>query len=315
MTGTARQTPQAQDTGFAGTLSQAIAARGLSFRALAEEMTLRGAPITAPTLRSWASAASLPTRRSSIALIDTLESVLGIGTGMLHRHLYQWNVPEHRSVAPTIASLGADIGELVREWGLAQPVGYLRDIVVTTVQLENEHEGQVSQRNVVHAVHDGLDRIIVALDAMGLGSDTTLTSLTTVAGASLGREGALRHTMRLVEVILPRPLLAGEVSVIDLQYPVTCTPDDAREFRAVSLVPTMLLSATVSGPSTGALFRFARHIESVEGHVPHTRSTAPALPTASMTGVVKESEAALVTVSWSRMGDDSGEQRLKQRRG
>lgn len=315
MTGTARQTPRVEDTRFADTLSQAIAARGLSFRALAEEMTLRGAPITAPTLRSWASAASLPTRRTSIALIDTLESVLGIGAGMLHRHLYQWDVPEQRSVAPTIAGLGADIGELLREWGLAEPVSYLRDIVVTTVQLENEHEGQVSQRNVVRAVHDGLSRIIVSLDAIGLGSDTTLTSRMTVTGARVGREGTIRDTMRLVELILPRPLLAGEVSVIDLQYPVTCTPGDAREFRAVSLLPTMLLSATVSGPHTGDLFRFARRIESVEGHVPHTRSTAPALPTASITGVVKESEAALVTVSWSRMGDDSGEQRLKQRHG
>ena len=86
--------------------------------------------------------------------------------------------------------------------------------------------------------------------------------------------------------------------MIDLQYPVACAPGAAREFRAVSLVPTTLLSATVSGPPTGGHFRFTRRIESVEGHVPHTRSTAPALPTASMTGVVKDSEAALVTLSW-----------------
>lgn len=288
---------------FSRALRGHIEDAGCSFRSLAEDVSSRGTAVSAPTLRSWASGKSQPTRAKSMDVLANLEAALGVGPGMLQRYLEDAVDPDRITDVPNLERITAAADETRRAWGFPAMMGVTRDLTIATLTLDSPTDGWVQYRTVLRAIHGGVDRVLVAVDAMGWEGDSINEHSAILHGAEFGRSRSIGDGICLTELHLPRELAAGEVSVIDLSYAIPQKPRSEGMFRAVCLVPTTRLIAKVTSPPRGLPLMFSRRSESVDGEGPEDRHLDSHIRGGSMDCTISFATAGLATIEWSRNND------------
>ncbi len=284
---------------FSDELRALVKASGRSFRNLAEECTRHGGAVTAPTLRAWADGSSVPTRQKSFEVLAVLEQVLNVQPGMLARHLAPKVGNELPRLAEELSPLFDAALAIRRRWEEEQNPSSTCDLVISTLTLAGpDAEGWVHHRTLVRALHEGVERVVVTVDGTGHSCGQLQTDAT-IRGGHVRRCTVIEDEIHMMEVIFPRPLRAGEVTAVDLMYPFADRSAAQGRFRALVLVPTKILVATVTAPRHGVPMHFSHHEEHVGGQGPTHSAASAAVLGGSMDSIVRDCTVGLATVQWS----------------
>lgn len=283
---------------FADALEESIERSGMSYRTLAEAISAADGPVSAPTLRAWASGRSVPTRRASFETLAVAERVLGERPGMLSRHLVERPTGEATGNAADgterLQRLLSAIDDLREEWDLAPYLSATRDLLISSLDLESSRNGSVQHRSVMRAVHDGVSRVLLPVDPMGWSVTEAEDWAITLRGGRLGRFTRLDRDVAVIEVELPRAMHAGEVAVIDMYHAISERDRSSGWFNAITLIPTKHLVAKVTIPSNRGGWYFRRSAQIIDGTV---RAAQPG-PRAAPAPAASANTAA-ATTAWS----------------
>lgn len=296
---TAPTPPRSAEPGFAEALHRAVQASGLSFRALAEAVTVRGTPVSPPTLRSWAAGRSHPTRSGSLQVLAGLEEVLELGPGMLQRHLQRDVDPSKVADVPILQRLTELARGFLRDWDCVDVQGLIRDLTVSTLLLESASDGHVHHCTVLRAIHSGVDRTVIGVDGTGWVDPAQWRASAVVRGARIERVAELEDGLLLVELVLPRPLHADETTVIDIACPLPPRSPRPDRYRVLCLLPTTRLVAKVATSPSASPLTFTRSSVSIDGRGPEQRRVAAQLTGISADCAISNASAGLATISWA----------------
>lgn len=201
---------------FAEVLDEAIRSSGVSVTGLRRRLTALGSPVSAAALRSWRTGKRRPEHARSLDAVDNLEEVLGLDAGSLSSRLgpsrrlrrsphlaHDELVGVPGALAPLLEAIGcAGLDELESIGGTA----------VVDIGADRRVRA-ASNRMLWRARRDGARRayLVLALDG-----PTGRAPSSYAVGASLGRSAFDRASgLAAWEVVLPRPLLVGETTMID----------------------------------------------------------------------------------------------------
>ncbi|GAB3021624.1 hypothetical protein GCM10011376_21380 [Nocardioides flavus (ex Wang et al. 2016)] len=201
---------------FAEALRSAIDARGLSLDRITDHLAQRGVSVSSATLSYWRSGRSEPGRRSSLAALPHLETVLGLPAGSLAATL-----PSTRERTPRHAVRGLDalwpeqphsavLGRLDTSWDT-----HLTRVSVHDVMQIGPDRRQVrlTVRQAMRARTDGPDRRVVMHSQDDL--DAGLPEIRPLRGCTLGRvEQDPEAGVVGAELVFFRPLRRGETVIV-----------------------------------------------------------------------------------------------------
>ena len=206
---------------FPTLLRQAVAERGLPLGTLSALLREAGTPVATSTLSEWQSGHSRPERPGSLRALDELERVLGAPPGQLRSALpprarrgrspalpapvAPWTGPPE--LVPLLARLGATTDDLAGP--LNEPLSRRLHLSVD----EHGHLASLSMSTLVRARRDGTTRIVDA------GYDDEAGAVPQVVAARGAQVGRFVHDpearLSAYELLLPRPLAAGEVALLE----------------------------------------------------------------------------------------------------
>lgn len=253
-----------------------MAESGWSARALAATCAQAGAPVSAPTLRAWATGAVQPSRLSSRRALAAIEIALGCETGALTGLLPPLPAPDLRADPRGLELLDSFTARR-RAWRDADPAPALRqELVLASLTLEDEPEARADHHFLLRAETAGSQRTIVVIDACllpaalrgeapaagirveGEGSERQL-GLRVHGDAELTRAAPLPFGLAMLELCLSRPLAAQEGCTVDLEHVLPAPAARRGSFHALALDPAELVSVQVSiGAHRTSLPRFRR---------------------------------------------------------
>lgn len=206
------------DTGFAGALSRAIAASGLSLSSLHARLRDNGNPVSVTTLSYWRSGARHPESATSLSAIEDLERILGLDLGSLSRLVSPFarlgavpapRVPfdaerERRETEETFAALGA------------APQAAIRDLS-THMTVHVGADGAV-ERTTTRALIQVTRGVVEELPLIDVAPEETEVTpvIEDVRGGRMAREW--RHPGGLLSGIViafDEPVVAGETALIE----------------------------------------------------------------------------------------------------
>ncbi|WP_052466111.1 hypothetical protein [Mobilicoccus massiliensis] len=225
---------------FAVALRQAIAARRMSLDRVRRALAGQGITISVAALSYWQSGRSRPERATSLAAIGPLEECLALPRGFLASRLppsprRQEDTLYTRGVLPAHRGDGPEYIDLAfRQMGL-DVEGVSRVSVHDRIRIDaNRREVGRDARVLLLALEDGLDRFPVWLESA---HPSALPVLTPVSRCRLGRVREYReHTGIAVEMLLDRPLSAGETILVE--YRAACMGDDTERDHVWARLPT-----------------------------------------------------------------------------
>lgn len=197
-----------QDNRFSTALSTALARQGLTLEQVVRRLEEAGKPVSQATLSYWQRGRALPTRESSLAAIAELERILRLPIGHLTSSLpsdafSRWQPLHHLALSDRVTAL--------LEALQVDPYGDVAtDYAHDRVTVLEDHRARVeTTREVVRALHDGLNRTAVVLASNGPEDELPLVEAGT--GCELGRVVDLgERGLMAVELLLPHPLTAGQ---------------------------------------------------------------------------------------------------------
>ena len=225
---------------FADVLSRAVQARGLSLDRIRARLEVAGVPVSNATLSYWQSGRSLPTRARSLRTLVELESILDLEQGSLielirsadgrTRHqLFPWQsvVPGETVAEQIIADLGIEVA------------GRISRVAIHDTVTIGENRAELTQltRLVLRAERSGTQAwpVVVQQDT----ADELTPEVESVFGCRVCRMVMVpERQLAVAEMVLPRPLLRGELVVAE--YLVTWAPTDAPSFRLARACPEQL---------------------------------------------------------------------------
>lgn len=205
--------------GFADTLRRAIEQRGLSLERIQAHLDDRGVAVSVATLSYWKTGRSQPGRRTSLATVEHLETVLRIDPGGLTGSLATTRGRARRTPLPEIDSLweepssGAILNRLDTRWDADLDRVMLHDRLLLG---KDRRYRSLIVRQALRARRDGPDHRVL-LHQM---DDTTvpLPRLDVVRGASLGRlESDEAGGVLGAELHFCQPLRRGETVIVEYE--------------------------------------------------------------------------------------------------
>ncbi|GLZ42361.1 XRE family transcriptional regulator [Actinokineospora sp. NBRC 105648] len=156
-------------SGFADALRAAIQHRDTTLERVAEHLRDRGTPVSLATLSYWQTGRSRPERPRSMAALEHLEDLLGLGRGTL-RALLDAPKPRGRAARRTPVPVQgsapwSDTGEfrrLVAELDLSQDAHLTRISAHDRIEIGADRAKRLQRtRQVLRAETDGVDRLVV----------------------------------------------------------------------------------------------------------------------------------------------------------
>jgi hypothetical protein len=207
------------ERGFAEVLRQAIERRGLGLERIRDHLELRGASISVAALSYWQSGRSRPERKSSLAALGHLESVLDLPAGTLHSAL----------TAPTPRPRRTAVAQLDTLWPEGRAARVLQgldtrwdadlDRISMHDMLEigpDRRQRVLSVRQVMRARSDGPDRRVVLHSQKD--RRAPLPAIRTLRGCRLGRtacddEGGIIGA----ELVFLQPLRRGQTVLAEYE--------------------------------------------------------------------------------------------------
>lgn len=213
---------------LAAVLSEHMARRDLSLRELSDRLAALGAPVSPAALSFWRSGRRRPEGATSLDAVERLEEIFELPPGELTSRMG----PSRRRPRP--APLRADslrhpeiTERLFAELGFDfADLGLVEVTLNTTVDVYDGCMIRITTRTIFRATTDGVHRFPLYLE--GLRPREEPYRYHVVHGCALGRQ--VRDDRRLVqavEVLLDRPLAAGETAVTEVAVEgLQTTPDD-----------------------------------------------------------------------------------------
>lgn len=218
---------------FAGTLSRAIQARGLSLERIRARLDAAGVPVSIATLSYWQSGRSFPTRSSSYLTLVELERILNLESGdltalthtsdgRLRRELFEWQkvLPSRDIAEQIIADLGIEMEGQFARVTACDTVIVARDRTLTS-QLT---------RLVRRAERSGVRNFALVVEQDGPSDEPP--GIEPLFGCALGEVVSVpERLLTVAELTLPRPLQRGELHFTEylVAWPATGTPSDRVE--------------------------------------------------------------------------------------
>lgn len=204
-----------RDHVFADVLGEAIALRGLSLNAIVDELRSRGLKSSLASLSYWRSGRSVPSRSTSVPVVETLEQILGTPPGMLTGALHTEEFKRWDPVA--LMPFDDSMLELLRGLDL-EPFHRFGNHAVHDRNVWFDPFHQVGWTyELVESQVDGLDRIPIPFTSDP--EDGGLPLLASGFGCELGRVLALDDEgLAVAEMILPRPLAKGELHYFEYTF-------------------------------------------------------------------------------------------------
>jgi transcriptional regulator with XRE-family HTH domain len=209
---------------FDEALRAAVAASGLSLDRIQDRLIRRGAKISVATLSSWQSGRYRPERASSLAVLASLEQVLGVAPEALSallgpprpRGRRLPTASDDRGLAATFAPV-TDISTALRQVDARWDESLTR--LSTHIRLELDERGlerTMRSRLLLRAESDGPDRWITGFQREDPGPAPRLR---VAAPHRLGKVVENRETGVLVaEVLFDRPLLRGDIIIVEYTH-------------------------------------------------------------------------------------------------
>ncbi|SDJ06597.1 hypothetical protein SAMN04488074_101418 [Lentzea albidocapillata subsp. violacea] len=222
--------------GFADTLREAVAARGLSLERIRDHLARRGVSVSLATLSYWQTGRSRPERRASLTAVGHLEEVLALEPGALSELLGPAQRGGRRQSTisafwPVPSVIDDVVGGVDTRWDSRLTRISQHDRV--TVGPERGERSYVS-RQVLRAEEDGPDRWVVILHLDE--HDRPLPSIRPLHNCRLGRvvtrpsEGLL-----VAELMFRAPLRRGQTVITEHelvnQAPYPPATNYSRKFR------------------------------------------------------------------------------------
>ncbi|UVY82552.1 hypothetical protein NLU66_09900 [Brachybacterium sp. NBEC-018] len=227
---------------FAERLDAAISAMGISVRALAAECERQGAPVSAPTLRSWARGTSLPHRRSSFAIVDVLEGVLGLDPGELRQNL-QGERAQQGGETLFFSRIREDLDALRERHGAAGAEDLEVELISSVLHLRDSGESVVRHRVLFTAVREGVARVVLPLHRSGRALGEIEAS-----GGEILASGPLGGEYLGIVVEFPRALEPQEPALVEVAVSTMVRADQPGRFCAIALDPAEAIVAGVTSP-------------------------------------------------------------------
>ncbi|MCL6421855.1 hypothetical protein Bequi_00395 [Brachybacterium sp. JHP9] len=290
---------------FATVLRRSIARSGLTIEETAARASHSGARVSAATLSYWTRGRSLPRRRSSLPVVIALESVLGLEDGTLADHVEigadAWRYRSSNEVSAVVAD-NVEITSLREEWGLRWDDGLRRESVVSTLLLDpQEGPARIAYEAVVTATRDGADGVLLIFDA----PHARIDALSPGRGARIARQCELPSGRIAFELLLERPLRAGEAAVVDVALPLRTAPEEIRSFSAWSIRPAGAIIAQVELPRGEGKVRVRKELTGL-----YRTGQAFALDAETveesprrLQGIIAEVTAGRCSLSWEPLAD------------
>lgn len=242
-----------ENDGFAVALRQAIADRRISLTQLAARSVEEGAPVTVATLSYWINGRRRPKRRSSLEVILTLERLLDLEPGHLVNHVqvggesWRYKRGDESRVLPVRHELEA----IREEWDLPWDDG-LHRCFVRSHGFYGEDVVRTTYNLVVIAERDGISRFAVFLSARPEMVQRRRSPFVVVNGCRMGRSRIVNDRVLAQELLLPRPLKAGEpATIVFREHDRRPTEKDTR-IELNSVRPADVLSVQATFPPDGA---------------------------------------------------------------
>lgn len=208
---------------FAAALRTAILDRGLSLERIRSHLAERGHEVSVATLSYWQNGQRRPARASSLAALGSLESILGVPRGTLASRLPTpaRTARAHPDDVPTVRELFT-VGDLIDEAVDALGISWtdLERIALhelLRVRPDRSVESHVI-RETMRAARDGADRFVAFYSDDPRGRPYIRAR----NNCRVGR--VIEHRDRglvVAELLLPRPLAAGDAVLVDYAYGLT----------------------------------------------------------------------------------------------
>lgn len=209
---------------FHEALRAAVAASGLSLDRIQDRLIRRGDRISVATLSSWQSGRYRPERAASLAVLASLEQVLGVAPEALSALLgpprprgRRLPAPsDDRGLAATFAPV-TDIGSALRQVDARWDESLTRLSTYCRLELdERGRERSMHSRLLLRAECDGPDRWITGFQRDDPGPAPRLKA---AAPHRVGKVVENRETGVLVaEVLFDRPLQRGEIIILEFVH-------------------------------------------------------------------------------------------------
>lgn len=209
--------------GFAESLREAIARRGLSLERIRQQMAERGSRVSVATLSYWQSGRSKPERSASLAAIGHLEEILEVSRGHLASHIVprrgqtvslgtsEWG---EEGPAASLPPYLLSVQRLAASMGIAYPAPVTFISMHDRAQVDaNGSDAGRTVRSVIVAEQAGVDRLCVPCVGDG---DTESFEVEGVTNCRVVRQERFDDGVGvLAELVLERPLHRGESMLIE----------------------------------------------------------------------------------------------------
>jgi hypothetical protein len=209
---------------FPEALRAAVAASGLSLDRIQDRLIRRGRTVSVATLSSWQSGRYRPERATSLAVLASLEEVLGLAPESLSALLGPPRprgrrlpaASDDRGLAATFAAV-TDIGSALRQVDARWDESLTRLSTHCRLELdEHGRERSLHSRLLIRAECDGPDRWITGFQREDPGPAPRLR---VAAPHRVGRVVENRGSGLLVaEVLFDRPLRRGDVIILEYTH-------------------------------------------------------------------------------------------------
>ncbi|MCS6712581.1 hypothetical protein JSY14_11330 [Brachybacterium sp. EF45031] len=298
----AAATGASEEVDFAQVLRTALQRSPLSLASLSTALSVQGSPVTPATLSYWSQGRSRPQRRSSVAVVQNLESLLELEPGEL-LSCSGLDVGTTSGPPPQIPDrYAAVLRRAHEEWGIPWDEGLSRRLVTARYDVRPGQPLRCVYEVVAEATIDGASRYLLLLNPRlyGLDGPAVVEGLT---GCRTGRVGYLPGGASMHELELPRPLSAGEVAILrfEVQTPGRSDLREVTRFGAWSIHPTDLLACAVRFPRGHRPRWYRRSILRLEADGEFVTQDGPVLPVRGrdIAAVASDVGVGQVWVEWS----------------
>ena len=227
--------------GFADVFADVVRSSGMPISTLSERLKERGVPVSVATLSYWQNGRTLPTRRSSFAVLEAIEDILGLHDRLLFQALpyalrADWEaslvVPPQDDVQQALVELGLDL--VPRHVNLA-----IHD------QLTIGEHGVVRGHRVRQVLRPEVEGLlewpVIYNQGTAGGPGQTPPGISHPRGAELDRSVTLPDGLFVGAMRIPRPVHPGEELYVDYQVDWLPVRDDSLQRMLPQLVRQVVL--------------------------------------------------------------------------
>lgn len=205
----------AADLSFAAVLRAAIRASGLSLSRVVQLLRQRGLSMSTAGLSHWQSGASVPTRATSLPVLQALETILDLTEGELVART-SLSRPEAPDTQRSQLRVEDEVLQWVRQlrvrWGLNPLDGFATEMTLSRVVISGRERRDYRFEQTLRGKADGVQRKVLVLRRQAFSTGLPVPELVALRGCTIGRQEVtdIGGELRAVELVLPARLRVGQ---------------------------------------------------------------------------------------------------------